>query len=339
MQKSLIIFLIIIIISAFSFSAQAQEEEIKVYTVQKGDTLWSISYDNFDDYFLWPRLWNFNPHISNPDFIYPGTIVRIPSREVLLQIPAAPKVKRKPSKPTVVFNSPYKPQNYIINKELYITSGWISKTYPAIGELKSSPTERELVGNGDIVYLKFIEPKKSKKVAAATLVIKKKKPEDHGLYFSIRNIKTVIHPETGRSIGYQIRITGVVESIGKDNDVIKARITETFEDIQIGDGLIPYMLMEPPVDPRLVSTPDIEGYVIESHMNSRILGKSDIIYLDKGTEDGINVGDFFSAISESKIKRSIGTIQVISVQPTTSAAYIQESQTEITVGSMWGLKR
>lgn len=42
------------------------------YVVKKGDTLWDISALFLDSPWLWPRLWQVNPEISNPHLIYPG---------------------------------------------------------------------------------------------------------------------------------------------------------------------------------------------------------------------------------------------------------------------------
>ena len=71
----------------FSGKAHAGYPEPEKYVVQKLDNLWDISDRKLQDPFLWPRLWNVNSHIDNPDLIYPGTLLIIPSREELLKIP------------------------------------------------------------------------------------------------------------------------------------------------------------------------------------------------------------------------------------------------------------
>lgn len=42
------------------------------YFVKEGDTLWDISDEYLQDPFAWPDLWENNPHIQDPHWIYPG---------------------------------------------------------------------------------------------------------------------------------------------------------------------------------------------------------------------------------------------------------------------------
>ncbi|MDH5526080.1 MAG: LysM peptidoglycan-binding domain-containing protein [Nitrospirota bacterium] len=50
----------------------------RLHGVVTGDTLWDISDSYLADNFLWPKVWDYNGEIMNPDLIYPGDRIRIP---------------------------------------------------------------------------------------------------------------------------------------------------------------------------------------------------------------------------------------------------------------------
>jgi hypothetical protein len=206
-------FFLLILLVFFNASLGAEDTTSEEYIVEKDDTMWDISDTKLEDPFLWPKLWNVNPHIENPDLIYPGSKIIIPSREELMRLPVLPvkKIpvarKQKIEKPKPVFEFPeeYK-QKYIISRDLFIASGWISDRYPGIGEITYSPMNRKIIGKNDIAYLKINEEAMSEK-----------------RYFAIRDIRVVIHPITGKRLGHQIRVTGLL-SMGLELPIYKASL-------------------------------------------------------------------------------------------------------------------
>ncbi len=334
MKKALVFSAAFIILFIYSLNTAKYASSIEIptksygsyeYIVEKLDTLWDISESKLEDAFLWHKLWNVNPHIENPDLIYPGTRIYIPTREELMAAPpkaaAKKKIKRKKKKPESKFIAREKiKQKYIVNRELFIASGWISTDFNGVGEVSYALSNRQMAGRDDIVYLKLSGEEQSNK------------------FFAVRDIKEVKHPETRKILGHQLRITGILKIIGEDNNMPKARVLESFEQVQVGDSLLPFKDMKPPLVPDSFRSPKIMGYFVESRTNMQILGAGDVVFLDKGHEDGLQVSDVFSAISDSPPERPIGAIQVISIQPTTSAAVVLTSKQEVLLGTKWGNK-
>lgn len=50
--------------------------ESESYTIQSGDTLWSVSKTFFNDGNYWPKIWQLNSAITNPHLIQPGNTIR-----------------------------------------------------------------------------------------------------------------------------------------------------------------------------------------------------------------------------------------------------------------------
>ncbi len=50
------------------------------YSVAKGDCLWKISSTSYKTPYLWPAIWEANrSEIDDPNFLYPGQVLKIPS--------------------------------------------------------------------------------------------------------------------------------------------------------------------------------------------------------------------------------------------------------------------
>ena len=85
-------FLAVVAGIALGVSVGAAEVELKsdhpdTYTVVKGDTLWDISARFLQKPWLWPEIWQANPQIKNPHWIYPGdqlTLVYVEGRPTLV---------------------------------------------------------------------------------------------------------------------------------------------------------------------------------------------------------------------------------------------------------------
>ena len=81
MRKFFAFFFAMILVLSFCFVLSGLTQEKKetegVYTIKKGDTLWDISAKFLKDPFLWPKLWERNPYITNPHWIYPGNPIQL----------------------------------------------------------------------------------------------------------------------------------------------------------------------------------------------------------------------------------------------------------------------
>ena len=299
----------------------AQTQEYKDYTIEKGDTLWDISQKELSDSFLWPKVWKENPEIKNPDRIYPKQKIKIPLQllQKEIEIPETkPKteleikpeeIKEKPAEKIV---KPVK-KEYLVNKHLLIASGYIADSVHSVGKIVDSPTERTLLGKNDYAFIKTDNPvKKGDK------------------FYVIHSVGEVTHPKSENKLGYLIEILGIAEVV--DNNGSKVIIKDSYNEITTGSLLDNFYEIEPPLSIEPPRKPDINGFIVAARHLRIINGAWDIVYIDKGRKDGLEVGDVFTPMLKNKHEITNGLIQVIDLRESTSTAIVRKSNNMITKG-------
>ena len=94
MKKTLGIALTVAALLVGSY-ALASSQAPAQYVVQKGDTLWDLAGRFLGKPWHWPRIWHANPQVKNPHLIYPGDILNLtsgvtPGPRTAAPIPAIP---------------------------------------------------------------------------------------------------------------------------------------------------------------------------------------------------------------------------------------------------------
>jgi hypothetical protein len=248
MRRIIGIFFTTMLMLSFCFVLPGLTQETKeaegVYTIKKGDTLWDISSKFLKDPFLWPKLWQRNPYIANPHWIFPGNPIRLSTMEpVKKEEPKAepkkvaeektkeevkkvepPPVEKKPE--VVAEVKPVKTEE----KPLYFPeirdAGFISDMeYRGIGIVLESRDGKNLMSWGDILYLAF-------KTSESVLIGNK-----YTVFHASREIR---HPVTGKIVGKKYNITGNIQIIDQHGNFFTAKVIEAFWAIQIGDYVQPY---------------------------------------------------------------------------------------------------
>jgi hypothetical protein len=240
---------------------QETKETEGVYTIKKGDTLWDISSKFLKDPFLWPTLWERNPYITNPHWIYPGNPIRLtgvepakkeePQKAVEERPPEAakgPEVKEpevekaesampppveKKQEEVAEVKPEVKPEGkpaLVEEKPVYFSeirsAGFMSDLdYRGIGIILDSLEGKNLMSAGDIVYLAM-------KTSEPILIGNK--------YTIFRASREIKHPVTERRIGRKYNIIGNVQLIDQHGHFYTARVIEAFSAILIGDYVQPY---------------------------------------------------------------------------------------------------
>jgi len=313
----------IVALLGITSSAFAQQQ-VKDYTIKQGDTLWDISKKELSDSFLWPKIWKENPEIANPDKLVPGQIIRIPIYLLQQEVtpeeqPAAePVAEKAPEKKVIqkVETTPA-PEMPLVGNKLFIASGHIADTIPIVGEITGAPTMRKLFGNLDLVYVKT-----GVQVS----------PGDR--FYVLKRPKLVLHPISNAKVGYLMDVAGIAEIKKFEFGEIVAQILTIYGDITTGDVLIPYAEMTPPIVSKPYRKPDIKGYIVAARNLRENNGLFDVVYIDRGKRDGVEVGDVFRTVFIGKQKVPSGAIQVFTVDQKASVAIVRKSTISIIPGTM-----
>jgi len=248
------------------------------HKVQKGDTLWSICEKYYGDPFVWPKLWEMNPFVTNPHLLKPGDIITLIEKEDML------KEKALPGKPPKAV-----PKMKGIDLGLLTTPstmGYLSRTkVEPWGEIYGSTKSELGAEKGDKIFINF----------------KNRSGVKPGDEFRVAKPLPVRHPLTGRPLGEVITIRGgVVVKEHLREDFFLAEVTDVFIEFGVGAIVLPFEPMSKCVQP-MATDPKLYGNIVALKENRTIVGPGSVVYLDSGFKDGIQRGQVFEVVRVSKI--------------------------------------
>jgi hypothetical protein len=338
-------------------AATAPAQESATYTIKKGDTLWDISNALLKDPFLWPFIWKANPSITNADLIYPGNNLIIPSMAPVERAMEAPPVEQ-PAKETAAAQPapaaapeaapaeaaqkpaaeepavkstlimPEEKPVPVMDKYSMLSAGFVNRE-ESMGRITGSVEGKTIMGDGDIVYV-AIDPKKTADVGDRFIIFKE--------------LDTVRHPVTGRKYGRLIKVLGVLQLTEKgEKNFYNGRIILSFDAAAKGDLLTPYQeptLFYKTAEPK---QKDLTGYILQVVDGRTVNAQTDIVYLDKGSNEGVELGDRFTVYAKDSKKmypkRVVGEVQVFLVKENTATAVIRKSLDTVVRGDMIEYKK
>jgi chemotaxis protein MotB len=186
-----------------------------------------------------------------------------------------------------------------------------------------------ILGSRDVLYLRL------------------KNPDDVALgdLFTIyRRASKVFHPATGQYLGYLVNRLAVVQVSQVDKNLTTVQIVRAYAAVSPGDPVMKFVLPTDEgaaVDQLLAS--DVEGQIVEFQSNMGVMNlvaQRNIVYLDRGREDGIRSGDRMEVVRSggNLPRRVVGELKILSVEDRTATALVTKSISRILKGDHFGVK-
>lgn len=292
--------------------APAPEKEIRLkasyprqYTVKKGDTLWGISNLFLQDPWYWPEIWQKNAQISNPHLIFPGdklTLVYVDGQPQILLNESQHKVvqtssggdgglpvkKLSPNIRTTALQAsiPSIPGDAIrqfLSKPRVVTKEELDNAPRIIG----SDEEHLILGEGSRVYVRGEIDKERVRFSVF-------RPGD-----------ALLDPDSGEILGYEAKYTGDVHITTYD-DPASGDLTFTEREVLIGDRLLPEdkSKLENLFFPHLPEKA-VDGQIISLYDALFGVAQYQIVVINKGERDGLEVGHLLATYTQGRIVRDI----------------------------------
>lgn len=290
------IILITLTTGLFADTLQLRSDHPQKYTVVKGDTLWDISSKFLEDPWKWPEIWEKNPQIDNPDLIYPGDTIN------LIYVDGQPRLTLTRGKgQRSGGDGKLSPQIREISLDqaiqvipLNVIRQFLTKP-KIVGprEIETAPyivdfaDEHVIGGAGDRIYVRSIDSSTADG------------------YTVFRNGDTFRDAETDEILGYEAQYIAETQ-LQRTGDPATLLLTRTDLEVRIGDRLLP--IEQEKLDFRFIPrAPDtkIAGHIIAVVEGVSQIGQYDVVVIDRGTKDGLEIGHVLDIFKSGREVRDV----------------------------------
>jgi len=309
----IMLFIVFLPLQVFSMEVEKTGETFD-YQVQSGDTLWDICQKQYQNPWVWPKLWEINPQVQNPHWIYPGDILKI--------------YYQKPNGETASIPVPRIIFNYIGSNDINFVS--TEEDECSMGLVVAGRGDNKvMLSQEDLIYVEFPE---SLKVHVGDC------------FQTFTPLESFEHPLTGKKFGYINKITGIIRIVENADTCYIAKVLRSFIEIQAGQKVrpLPVELSQINIVPGEKS---VTGHIVFAE--NKLIGDHQMVYVDLGKKQGVRVGNYFEIIREEKVPErelvgktrvfppyKIGEMIILDVGQKSSTGYIVKARRTISIGEI-----
>ncbi len=219
--------------------------------------------------------------------------------------------------------------SYIVRSQIQANGFVTSRPMPFWGTIAGTKELAVDLTQGEICFLQMMPGKEIK-------------PGDRWAVSRLGN--SVIHPVTHKVLGRHIIFPGELIVLETKGSMATAKVEKSFRTINVGDMVLPPQQTIPSsVTTR--SPKDIEGIVLLSAEREVDITSNVVIFIDKGSQDGVIAGDRFSIYRSGYFPKEfldrqqgnlplikVGEAVAITVQEEATTALVTKSSSSINIG-------
>jgi hypothetical protein len=350
------------------------------YTIKNGDTLWDLSQQFLNNPWYWPKIWADNPAVENPHWIYPGNRLKISQKGEGSVSVVKPGEKQSDDEEDDS-NRPTEEEPLTTNKDPGSFSagridqvGKFAKDSELVSMGGSTPVGLSLVPKTERVHVSsVITDRELSEAGTITHSIEQKsmlssydkvycKINDLAdvkigtTYTIFRTGDKIMHPVTGVVFGYQTRLIGTLDIIGKTANEAIGQIGSIEDGVLRGD----HLALNASLDKTVTVSPnesDVTGVILVNEVPALTVNAEDhVVFIDKGASDGVRDGNTFTVVQVGDgLERlrlpghrvdmgkgppePVATLVVFNVGEHSSAAMVVKSLREVFAGDRVEMRR
>ncbi len=246
----------------------------EIHVVKKGDTLWDLSGRYYQNPWNWPQVWSYNPQVKDPHWIYPGDQLRLRPGSAIQSALAGRTLDSSAEGRLVGRQQLLMPGTVLLRDQGYIgdpkENTW--------GEIVGAREDQMLLSEGNEVYLLFRPG------------VKLEPGQELTIFRPVRKPPRV--PGARRPPGELVKISGTVriDHFDPEDRVARGSIIESLEAIERGAKVGPIgrsMQLVPPKKNQV----KVWARVLTSLMPLVYMSQNQVVFIDKGEEDGLVPGN------------------------------------------------
>ena len=252
------------------------------HVVKPGDTLWGIAGLFLKEPWRWPEVWRMNrEQIRNPHLIYPGQIVYLedfngaPRLRVGQPVKLSRKTYEEPMAEPIA-SIPHKAIEPFLTKPIAVEAGF-NETAPRIVGTQEGHV---YLSAGDLAYVSGVTDKTQQ-------------------WHVYRPAAPIQDPETKELLGFEAAYLGDAKLVREGEPATFEVVSAQYE-IGKGDRLVPARPAELMAYVPHAPDKDIRGSVARIVGGVASAGRHNVVMLNRGAKDGVEIGHVFGAFLAGK---------------------------------------